>query len=146
LADGFGPKSAWPVRVCVAAPDSPQRTGSSAPLAGVRRYVTLSRLYVRRPAAARAVRRASAAVLHSFRRLHITLGNQEPFQSQALARAGRSERAVPLVRYFPNGVRSRLPVLLLRLPSRLTLTATGTNDEPVFSAPAGVGVPVDITS
>src|SRR5438445_9680183 len=73
-------------------------------------------------------------------------GNQEPFQSQALARAGRSERAAPLVRYFPNGVRSRLPVLLLRLPSRLTLTATGTNDEPVFSAPAGVGVPVDITS
>src|SRR5439155_9436379 len=111
LADGFGPKSAWPVRVCVAAPDSPQRTGSSAPLAGVRRYVTLSRLYVRRPAAARAVRRTSAAVLHSFRRLHITLGNQEPFQSQALARAGRSERAVPLVRYFDNGVRSRLPVL-----------------------------------
>ena len=39
------------------------------------------------------------------------------------------------MRYFPNGVRSRLPVLLLRLPSRLTLTATGTNDEPVFSAP-----------
>jgi len=50
------------------------------------------------------------------------------------------------VRYFTNGVRSRLPVFLLRLPSRLTLTTIGTIDEPVFSAPAGVGVPVDITS
>src|SRR5439155_224828 len=91
-------------------------------------------------------RRSAAAVLDSFRRLHITLGNQEPFQGQALERVGRSQRAVTFVRYFPNGVRSRLPVLLLRLPSRLTVTATGTNDKPVFSAPAGVGGPVDITS
>src|SRR5947209_15453484 len=84
-------------------------------------------------------RRRLSSIL--FRTLHITWGNQEPFQSQALARAGRSERAVPLVRYFPNGVRSRLPVLLLRLPSRLTLTTIGTIDEPVFKAPAALGVP-----
>src|SRR5436309_10664708 len=43
---------------------------------------------------------------------------QEPFQSRDAARAGRSESAAPLVRCFPKGVRSRLAVLLLRLPSR----------------------------
>src|SRR5262249_9573320 len=91
----------------------------------VRRYVTLSRFSTRRPAAARAARRASAALLHSASRLHITWGNQEPFRSRDTAGRARSDRTAALVRDISERVRSRLPVP--RVPSRRAPTATGTS-------------------